>query len=231
MRQGALERASAWFGLVYLALFGAGWLLIAHFMPPIAPSATASEVAQKFQDRHLALMLASVLIMVSTVALMPVSALLVLICHKIERRAGILTLMMGFTLATYLVMNFYTPFSFAMAAFRPERTAPLVQYASDYGFLQFMGGIPMFVMVWFLSAYGILVMSPREDPIVPRWFGYFNVWIGVLYLPELLVFFFHDGPFAWDGLIGFWIPAVLFIAYFAVSPAILVPIVKKHLLG
>ncbi|MFD6108155.1 hypothetical protein ACFWFQ_36500, partial [Nocardia salmonicida] len=141
---------------------------------------------------------------------------------------GMLTLMMGFTLATYLVFNFYTPFSFAMAAFRSDRDPDLVQYASDYGFLQFMGGIPMFVLVWVLIAYGVLVMSPREDPIAPRWFGYLNLWIAVLYLPELLVFFFHDGPFAWNGLIGFWIPAVLFIVFFVVSPLVLVPIVDKH---
>ncbi|AKC41403.1 hypothetical protein [Mycobacteroides chelonae] len=171
-------------------------------------------------------MLAAVLMMCSTFALFPVSALLVLIARRIERHAGLVTVMMGLTLATYLVMNFYTPFSFAVAAFRTERDPALVQYASDYGFLQFIGGIPMFLMVWILSAYAILVLSPRHDPLIPRWFGYLNLWIAILYLPELLVFFFHSGPFAWNGVVGFWIPAILFIVYFAVSPAILVPAVR-----
>lgn len=112
-------------------------------------------------------MLAAVLMMCSTFALFPVSALLVLIARRIERQVGMVTVMMGLTLATYLVMNFYTPFSFGIAAFRTERDPALVQYASDYGFLQFMGGIPMFLMVWLLSAYAILVLSPRHDPVVP----------------------------------------------------------------
>lgn len=62
----------------------------------------------------------------------------------------------------------------------------------------------------------------------PRWVGYANLWIAILYLPELLVFFFTTGPFAWDWLIGFWIPAVLFIAFFAASPFVLRPVVRRH---
>ncbi|AYM42484.1 hypothetical protein DYE20_13825 [[Mycobacterium] chelonae subsp. gwanakae] len=227
MHDRTLERASAWSGLLYLLIFGTGWMLVAHFMPPIPPSADPAAVAGQFERRHVWLMLAAVLMMCSTFALFPVSALLVLIVRRIERHAGLVTVMMGLTLATYLVMNFYTPFSFAVAAFRTERDPALVQYASDYGFLQFIGGIPMFLMVWILSAYAILVLSPRRDPLIPRWFGYLNLWIAILYLPELLVFFFHSGPFAWNGVAGFWIPAILFIVYFAVSPAILVPAVRK----
>ncbi len=167
MQNRMLERASACSGLIYLVLFGTGWLLVARFMPPIPPAAGPAEVAAQFEQRHVWLMLAAVLMMCSTFALFPVSALLVLIARRIERQVGMVTVMMGLTLATYLVMNFYTPFSFGMAAFRTERDPALVQYASDYGFLQFMGGIPMFLMVWLLSAYAILVLSPRHDPVVP----------------------------------------------------------------
>ncbi|SHT05300.1 Uncharacterised protein [Mycobacteroides abscessus subsp. abscessus] len=41
------------------------------------------------------------------------------------------------------------------------------------------------------------------------------------------MFFFHSGPFAWNGVVGFWIPAILFIVYFAISPVILIPLVRK----
>ncbi len=227
MQSRILERVSAWFGLVYLVIFGAGWVLAARFFPPIPPGAGPEEVANQFRENHGMLMLAAVLMMCSTFALFPVSALLIMVARRIERQIGMVTIMLALTLATYLVFNFYTPFSFAMAAFRPDRDAALVQYASDYGFLQFMGGIPMFLMVWVLSAYAILVLNPRHDPVVPRWFGYLNLWIAILYLPELLVFFFHDGPFAWNGVVGFWIPAILFIVYFVASPFLLVPLVRE----
>lgn len=225
--RGLLERASAWCGLVYLLIFGTGWLVLAHFVPPIPPSAGPAEVTSLFIERQGWQMLAAVLMMCSTFVLFPVMALLVLIARRIEGQVGLVTVMIALTSATSLVFNFYTPFSFAMAAFRPDRDPKLIQYASDYGFMQFMGGIPMFLLLWVLSAYAILVLSPRENPLVPRWFGYLNAWIAVLYLPELLVFFFHTGPFAWNGFVGFWIPAVLFVIYFAVTPFILIPVVRK----
>ncbi|WP_194787122.1 hypothetical protein [Mycobacteroides abscessus] len=163
----------------------------------------------------------------STFTYFPGSAVLVFIARRIERQGRIVMVIMGLTLVTYLVIKSYTPFSIRIAALRTERDPALVQYASDYGFLQFMGGIPMFLMVWLLSAYAILVLSPRHDPVVPRWFGYLNLLIAILYLPGLLVFFFHSGPFAWNGVVGFWIPTILLIVYFAISPVILSPLLRK----
>ena len=86
----------------------------------------------------------------------------------------------------------------------------------------------MFVMIWVFCAYGALVLSPRENPIIPRWFGYLSLWTAILYIPELLIYFFKVGPFAWDGIIGFWIPAILFIVFFLATPFVLIPAVKRH---
>jgi hypothetical protein len=224
----ALERASAWFGLVFLAVFGLGWLALAHFFPPISPADSAQQVAAIYQSRRVWLMLGSVFMMLSVLSLMPVSALLVLVVNKIEARVGILTLMMGFTLTTNLVLTFYTGLSFSAAAFRADRSADLIQFANDLGFLQFMGGIPMFMMVWLILAYAILVVSPRANPVLPRWAGYANLWIAILFVPELLIYFFKHGIFAWDGIVGFWIPALLLIGFFVLSPFILVPFTRKH---
>lgn len=223
-----LLRAGAWAGLAYLLLFGAGWLLLARFMPPIAPSDTPTKVAARYADHHTALMLASVCMMVATVTLLPFSALVLRLVHAIERDVGMLTLMMGFALGTFIVLNFYTGLAFSSAAFRAERSPELVQYANDWGFLQFMGGIPMFVPIWIILAYAILVTDDRTDPVFPRWVGYVNAWVAILYLPELLIYFFTHGIFAWNGLVGFWIPAVLLIGYLAVTPFILTPVARRQ---
>ena len=228
MKNKSLEMIGAWSGVAYLLVFGLGWLILAQFFPPISPAADPNEVAGIFQERRIPLMLASVFMMVSTLFLFPCSALLILITHKIEQRVGMLTLMMALTTITFLVLNFYAPLSWSAAAFRAERAPELIQLMSDIGFLQFMGGIPMFILMWFLAAYGILVVSPRENPIIPRWFGYLCLWTAILYIPELLIYFFKGGPFAWDGLVGFWIPAILFIVFFLATPFVLVPAVKRH---
>jgi hypothetical protein len=223
-----MERFGAWSGLIFLMIFGLGWLILARFIPPISPSLDADQVAAIFQERRTALLFASVIMMFSVLFLFPCFALLILIVHKIEQRIGMVTVMFALTCATAIVLNFYTPLNFSAAAFRPERSHEAILLASDLGFLQFMGGIPLFILMWFLMAYAVLWLSPKKDPILPRWFGYLNLWIGILYIPELLIYFFKTGPFAWDGLVGFWIPAILFTIYYLTIPFVCLPAIKRH---
>lgn len=226
--QAPLHRLGAWAPLVYLAVFGAGWLVFNHFFPPFSPADGAEQIAAQFHYRRVPIMFGSVLMMISTMILMPYAALLVLIVRKAEGEIGMATLMMAFTQVTYMVVNFFVPFSFAMATFRADRDPELVQYASDFGFIQFFGGIPMFWMVWIVTAYASLAMSRRGNPVIPRWFGYLNLWCAILYVPELLIFFFKSGPFAWDGLVGFWIPMVVFVTYFIAATVVFFRIVQRH---
>lgn len=228
MNNKLLERVGAWGAAAYIASFGGAWLFMACFLPPISPARSALEMAKLFGERNAILMLASVLMICSTWALVPFGALLTLVMRKIEGSVGMLTLMMGITAVTFVVLNFYMGLSFALAAFRPERAPELILYATDSAFLQVLGGIPMFMGIWSLCAYAVLAASPRKNPILPRWFGYLNLWAALSLLPELLVFFFKTGPFAWDGLFGFWIPAVATIGYSLTTPFVFVPMVRKH---
>jgi hypothetical protein len=45
---------------------------------------------------------------------------------------------------------------------------------------------------------------------MPRWVGYTSIWVGVLSLPGVVIPFFKSGPFAWNGIFAFWLPAILF---------------------
>jgi hypothetical protein len=64
-------------------------------------------------------------------------------------------------------------------------------------------------------------LDERPHAVFPRWFGYYNLWAMLLVIPDQLLFFFHDGPFAWNGLFGLWLPAVSFGSWFFVTFAVL----------
>ncbi|HEX5805452.1 MAG TPA: hypothetical protein VFY31_03820, partial [Macromonas sp.] len=55
------------------------------------------------------------------------------------------------------------------------------------------------------------------EPLIPRWAGYACGWSILMVLPDQLLFFFHEGPFAWNGLLGLWVPVIAFAAYFVVT--------------
>lgn len=223
-------RAAAWSPLAFVVLFLCGWIGLARFLPPLSPALSATEVADLVTTHRTSFMLAAVLIMVSTVVVVPCSALILMLIRKIEGRAGILTLMMGFTLTTNLVSNFFTGFFLSAAAFRADRGPEVTQLAMDLAVLLIMGGIPLFWLVFAILAYALIVVNPREEPLAPRWVGYANLWITILFLPELLVFFFKTGPFAWNGIVGFWIPATCFVWFFILLTVMFVPMTRRKLL-
>jgi hypothetical protein len=99
--------------------------------------------------------------------------------------------------------------AFAVAAFRPERSPEVIQAFSDFAFLCIvMPAAPAFVQ---LFAIGLAILADKSSrPVYPRWVAYLNFWTAILFLPGLVVCMFLRGPFAWNGLLGFWVPAAVF---------------------
>ena len=50
----------------------------------------------------------------------------------------------------------------------------------------------------------------------PSWVGYTNFWVGLGLIPATLIPFFHTGPLAWNGLLGFYVPASVFVIWYGV---------------
>ena len=48
-----------------------------------------------------------------------------------------------------------------------------------------------------------------------------------LILPDQLLFFFHTGPFAWNGLFGIWLPLTAFGGWFALASYLMVKAMKR----
>src|SRR5262249_40311553 len=90
-------------------------------------------------------------------------------------------------------------FVWATLIFRPgERSDDLMLALSDFAWIPFVMTTPPALMQCF--SIGFAALEDRsEDPIFPRWVGYYNLWTGFLFLPGALVLFFKDGPFAWNG--------------------------------
>ena len=58
-----------------------------------------------------------------------------------------------------------------------------------------------------------ILLDKTSPPPIPRWVGYANLWLGILFVPGMLVVMWKTGPFAWNGLLSFWIPAAFFVVW------------------
>ena len=203
----------AWCGVIYLAMLFVGWLVIAGFFPLHQPSAGAEEISAILRNDVNRIRVGMVVVMWGAAIFLPFAATVADYVSRIEGRNGPLTRIT--TMAGYgnAMLTFYPPMYWLVAAFRPERSNELLYLLNDIGWLQFIGGLslvmPMIVVVGICALY-----DKSPTPVFPRWCG-FACFLGfVLMLPDQLLFFFQSGPFAWNGLIAFWIPVPVFSLIF-----------------
>ncbi|MGQ0466574.1 MAG: hypothetical protein ACT4QG_14770 [Sporichthyaceae bacterium] len=61
-------------------------------------------------------------------------------------------------------------------------------------------------------AIGLCVLG-SDGSVYPRWVGYVNMMCGSGIAIGVLIPFFKDGPFAWNGVLGFWVVATDFFIW------------------
>ncbi|BBY80200.1 hypothetical protein MPUL_13580 [Mycolicibacterium pulveris] len=202
-----------WCGIAYLVLIFSGWALVAGFVPPMPPTTGADEVAQLFVDDALRIRTGMVLVMFSALALIPFVAVTAQMIARIEGSAGVLTYTFLIGGVGNMVLSFYPAVWWLTAAYRADRAPELIHLVNDLSWLQFIGGVTMyFGMPLTIMVASLCDKSP--DPVFPRWCGYTMGWVVLVTVPDQLLFFFQTGPFAWNGVLGLWVPAVMFGVFF-----------------
>ena len=206
----------AWCALVYLAAVFGGWGLAAGFLPATPPSSGADEILALFQADTTRIRVGMLILMFAALVFIPFAATAARYLAKVEGSFGTLSCVFLLGAAGNMVLTFYPAVWWLTAAFRPERAAELVYLMNDMAWLQFLGGISMYLAMPLAITVASLLDSSAQ-PVFPRWAGYTNAWLAVLILPDQLLFFFHRGPFAWNGLFGLWLPVVVFSGFFIVN--------------
>lgn len=65
-------------------------------------------------------------------------------------------------------------------------------------------------------AIGLCILgNESSEEVYPRWLGYASLWVAFLSMPGALIPFFKTGPFAWNGLFGFWLAVIAFFFWFS----------------
>ncbi|MBK5264556.1 MAG: hypothetical protein JJE34_04875 [Alphaproteobacteria bacterium] len=125
-----------------------------------------------------------------------------------------------------LVPVYGTSIAWALASYRPERAAEATQMLSDLGWFFFVFPVaPALFQMW---AIGFSVLSDRAArPVFPRWYGYLCFWVGILLMTGLFVPFFKTGPFAWNGLLAFWVAAITLGLWINITGGLMLGVAKR----
>ena len=206
----------AWGALLYPSLLIIGWWWMAGFVPPPEPNDTAADIVNRFNGNLFGIRAGMVITMFGAMMAMPLGATAAYFISRIEGFVGPLTMLQIMGAVGMAVLTFYPPMWWLIAAFRPDRAADLTLMLNDASWLQWVGGLTIYYPTITTIAIAAF-LDKSETPAFPRWFGYANLWLILLLLPGQMIFFFKIGPFAWNGLIAFWLAFSVFGLWFPVA--------------
>jgi hypothetical protein len=173
---------------------------------PLGPNSTTEEVVD-FYSHDTRVAAGLVIATLGVCLVFPLIALIGVFMTRMEGRTPILTflqLITGAATGVFLVMPLLL---MTVIPFRPDRTPELTVTLNDIAWLLFITPIGPFIIQ--NIAIGTAILNDRRG-LLPRWVGYLNYWVAFLFVPDVLAFFFHSGPFAWRGIFVFWLA---FVAY------------------
>ncbi|WP_372787871.1 hypothetical protein [Paraconexibacter sp.] len=211
-----IELGMTWAGLVWVILFFIGMVPLANWIPLPSPSDTAAEVQAMYVDHTNSIRAGLALIFTGTIGYILFSAAIASQCRRIKGAPTALRYAQVGSIGACTLLIIVPIIIWFTAAYRPEvRSAESIQLLNDLGWIMFIVGfVPFVAWVW---TVGLAILSDEDaDPLFPRWAGYLCMLLGTLQIPPILLVFFQTGPFAWNGLFSWWIPATDFFTFFLV---------------
>lgn len=214
-------------GPVTIIIFVGAWTFSIGWLFPPSASMRPEEIASVFQNNTTGIRIGMLLLMYAGALNAAFSAIIMVYMLKIKEASPALAYTQ-FASGTVTILLFIIPAQvFTTTAFRPDRLVEITQFGNDLGWLILdMVNSTAIVQVLALGAAVLCDKSPK--PVFPRWFGFFNFSVGLLFVPASLVTFFKSGPFSWAGVFGWYLGLTIFGAWYFVTAYLLVKAIKEH---
>ncbi len=204
VRQVTGEKLIFWCLPAVAAMWVVAFLLFPGFVPPMSPTASATEVADFYRDNSSRVQWSMILFNWFGVAMIP---MVLLICERMRlmahRTPVVRYCMIGVAGAAPIDMLTSTIF-WLIAAFRPDRSPELVLLCNDLAWITFICGVPFLIGMCLFLALAIFY-DGQSEPVFPRWIAWFNVAVAAALAPAAFAALTLSGPLAWDGFISFWV--------------------------
>lgn len=224
MMNARAQRLCAWSGVVCLILFFLGFWVVAGFIPPPSPKLTGEQLSEMFTADKVRIRIGMILSIFASALLASWAASISVQMRRMEGPHSALALTNLGVGAIFVLEFIFSLIIWQSMTYRPREPDTLLAMNDTAWFL--------FVCITSTPALqalvmGIAVLSDKTH-IFPRWVGYFDLWVVVLFMPGTIAVFFFDGPFAWNGLLTWYIPLGVFAVWMCTNTAMVLRAVKAQ---
>jgi len=223
------QRLCAWSGIACLVLFFVGFWPIAGFIPPPAPKLTGEQLEQLFTGHAARIRIGMIVALFAAALLASWSAGITAQMLRMRRRVGALAYTNLAVGALFVLEFIISLIIWQSMTYRP-RDAQVLLAMNDTAWFLFVciTSTPMLQTVAIGTAIFLDTRDDRPDPVFPRWAGYLNYWVAVLFTPGTIAVFFKDGPFAWNGLFTWYLPLAVFAIWMVIMSVLLLKAINAE---
>ncbi len=227
MRRTDGELIMLWALPAMVIIWASAFFLFPGFLHPMSPTMSAEEVAGFYRDETARIRYSMILFNWFGVGLIPTVVLLAMQVRKMAHRTPILSYCLiacaGGPPTLFLVANMF----WLLGAFRPTRSPELTQLLNDLAWVTFTVLVPYLIAQCLVLALAIY-WDLRDRPVFRRWVAHFNLLIAVALMPAAFGAVTFEGPFAWDGVLSFWVKNIAIAVWIAVMGFVLAQNIRRQ---
>ncbi|MCP5379947.1 MAG: hypothetical protein H6915_04675 [Novosphingobium sp.] len=206
-------RFCAWNGMIFMGVFIVFWGIMGHNVPPYGGDMDASVIANYFRDNANLVRLGMAISMTFAVSYAVWGISIGKVMDYILGRDHILTNLQvwgaGLTVVPILVSSSF----WLTGSYRPEALPDeILQLLYDMAWL--LIDLAYSVTSVQMIALGVgCLRDKRAQPFFPKWVCWYSIWVGFMFVAEILMPMFKSGAFARQGILNFWIEFMIFFIY------------------
>lgn len=226
------QRLAIYSGPFFVTTFVIFWAVLGQNLPPPHPAWPMQAFTDRYVE-HLASIRVGFLVCLVTICFyLPWTGYVTARMKRIETGhypvLSYLQLMGG--CLTVMVVSI-SMWCWVVAAQRPERSSEITQMLTDAGWLMNDTVYMCTTLQMFAMALCILADKKSEIPVMSNWACYLTIFCGASFFPASLTAILRDGPFAYDGLIGFWVPYPAWLIWMFVASYYLAKDLNRRVLA
>jgi len=207
------QKIGLWCTWIFSALTAVGWLGIAHFYQPAPADLGLAGTHEWYsQINTTGTLIGCTLFYIAAGILVPGSIQFGIMLSKMEGRFPLWSLTTAVCGIFISLIIFFNACTWIVAAYRPEFGADVIQALNDWAWMGFLLG--WFYLAVEMAASAIVELSDSRDvPMVPRPVAWATLAGAITLMTAAGPAFFKSGPFAYHGLLGFYLPVLIWGVY------------------
>jgi hypothetical protein len=215
------QRIMIWWGLAFTVIYGVAWWRLFHMMPPPTATLSPAQIANFYVQHGSEIKLGATICGWTSGFMVPLSVVVAIQLSRHEKGRPVwatLAAAGGVMMSVPLVLP---PIFWGVAAFTPTRAPEVTAIMHELAMLTLVTTDQYYIFMWVAIVAICLMPNTVVHSPFPRWFGYFTAWTALMFEAGAIAFLTRTGPFAWNGLLAFWSPVILFGAWIVVMVVLL----------